>query len=39
MTFMVSNIDTNLIRLQCPNCGFELDQTIGLLKAETRFFR
>jgi predicted RNA-binding Zn-ribbon protein involved in translation (DUF1610 family) len=36
MTFIVSNIDANLIHFQCPNCGFELEQTIGLLKAEKR---
>ena len=30
------NIDGNLIQFQCPSCGFELEQTIGLLKAEKR---
>jgi predicted RNA-binding Zn-ribbon protein involved in translation (DUF1610 family) len=29
-------IDTHLIHFQCPNCGSELEQTIGLLKAEKR---
>jgi hypothetical protein len=28
--------DTNIIHFQCPRCGFELEQTIGLLKAEQR---
>jgi hypothetical protein len=25
-----------MIHFQCPSCGFELEQTIGLLKAEER---
>jgi len=29
-------IDTNIIQFQCPRCGFELQQTIGLLKSEQR---
>ena len=33
---MVRDIDANVIHFQCPNCGFELEQTIGLLKAEKR---
>ena len=33
---IVSNIDANVIHFQCPRCGFELQQTIGLLKAEKR---
>jgi hypothetical protein len=32
----VPDIDTHEIHFQCPNCGFELQQTIGLLKAEKR---
>jgi predicted RNA-binding Zn-ribbon protein involved in translation (DUF1610 family) len=32
----VSNIDAHVIQFQCPSCGFELQQTIGLLKAEKR---
>jgi len=35
MTFVV-HIDANVIQFQCPSCGFELQQTIGLLKAEQR---
>ena len=30
MTFAV-DIDANVIQFQCPSCGFELQQTIGLL--------
>ena len=30
------DIDANVIQFQCPSCGFELQQTIGLLKAEQR---
>ena len=30
------HIDANVIQFQCPSCGFELRQTIGLLKAEKR---
>ena len=33
---IVSNIDANVIQFQCPNCSFELQQTIALLKAEKR---
>ena len=33
---IVSNIDANVTHFQCPSCGFELQQTIGLLKAEKR---
>ncbi|HWL75195.1 MAG TPA: hypothetical protein VNQ74_15095 [Burkholderiaceae bacterium] len=29
-------VDANLIRFQCPRCGCELEQTIGLLKAGKR---
>jgi len=28
--------DAHLIHFQCPSCGAELEQTIGLLKAEKR---
>ena len=35
MTFAV-HIDANVIQFHCPSCGFELRQTIGLLKAEKR---
>ena len=30
------DIDAHKIHFQCPSCGFELEQTIGLLKAEKR---
>ncbi len=30
------SIDAHVIHFQCPSCGFELEQTIGLLKAEKR---
>jgi predicted RNA-binding Zn-ribbon protein involved in translation (DUF1610 family) len=30
------NIDEHVIHFQCPSCGHELHQTIGLLKAEQR---
>lgn len=30
------NVDANMIHFQCPSCGYELAQTIGLLKAERR---
>ena len=36
ITFGMRGIDTNIIHFQCPRCGFELEQTIGLLKAEQR---
>jgi hypothetical protein len=36
MTFIVPDVDANVIQFQCPSCGFELAQTIGLLKAEKR---
>ena len=36
MTFGMRGIDTNIISFQCPRCGFELQQTIGLLKEEQR---
>ena len=29
-------IDANVIQFQCPSCGYELAQSIGLLKAEQR---
>jgi transcription elongation factor Elf1 len=32
----VPNADANVIHFQCPNCGFELEQTVGLIKAEKR---
>jgi hypothetical protein len=32
----VRDFNTNVIHFQCPSCGFELKQTIGLLKAEKR---
>jgi hypothetical protein len=34
--FRVRRIDSNIVQFQCPQCGFELEQTIGLLKAEQR---
>lgn len=36
MSFFVADLDANVIHFQCPSCGFELEQTIGLLKAEKR---
>ena len=30
------NVDANVISFQCPNCGHDLQQTIGHLKAERR---
>jgi len=36
MIFCVADIDANGVHFQCPSCGFELKQTIGLLKAEKR---
>jgi len=36
MTSIVTNIDAHVIHFQCPSCGSELKQTIGLLKAEKR---
>ena len=32
----MTGVDANLIRFQCPRCGSELEQTIGLLKAGNR---
>jgi hypothetical protein len=29
-------IDAKVIQFQCPRCGFELEQTIGQIKAEPR---
>jgi predicted RNA-binding Zn-ribbon protein involved in translation (DUF1610 family) len=34
--FVVPNIDDHIVHFQCPNCGFELQQAVGLLKAEQR---
>ncbi len=30
----MADVDTHEIGFQCPNCGNELKQTIGLLKAQ-----
>jgi len=30
------NVDANVISFQCPKCGHELQQTIGLLKSNQR---
>jgi predicted RNA-binding Zn-ribbon protein involved in translation (DUF1610 family) len=30
------NVDANMISFQCPNCGQDLQQTIGLLKSNQR---
>jgi transcription elongation factor Elf1 len=30
------NVDANVISFQCPKCGYELRQTIGLLKSNQR---
>ncbi len=29
----MTDIDTRMIRFQCPKCGHELEQTIGRLKS------
>ena len=28
----MTSVDANVIRFQCPNCGHELEETIGNLK-------
>ena len=30
------NVDANIISFQCPKCGYDLQQTIGLLKNNQR---
>ena len=30
------NVDANVISFQCPKCGHDLQQTIGLLKSNQR---
>ena len=30
---LMADVDSNEIRFQCPNCGQDLNQTIGRLKA------
>jgi transcription elongation factor Elf1 len=32
----MTNVDANVISFQCPKCGHELQQTIGLLKSNQR---
>jgi hypothetical protein len=32
----MANVDANVISFQCPKCGYELRQTIGLLKGNQR---
>jgi len=32
----MTNVDLHEIRFQCPNCGHDLCQTIGKLKAQER---
>jgi predicted RNA-binding Zn-ribbon protein involved in translation (DUF1610 family) len=32
--FSMTDVDSNEIEFQCPNCGNDLKQTIGQLKAE-----
>jgi predicted RNA-binding Zn-ribbon protein involved in translation (DUF1610 family) len=29
----MTNVDVHVIRFQCPNCGHDLEQTIGQLKS------
>jgi predicted RNA-binding Zn-ribbon protein involved in translation (DUF1610 family) len=29
----MANLDSHVVRFQCPNCGNELEQTIGQLKS------
>jgi predicted RNA-binding Zn-ribbon protein involved in translation (DUF1610 family) len=33
---LMADVDSNEIEFQCPNCGNDLKQTIGQLKAEKR---
>jgi hypothetical protein len=33
------NVDANVISFQCPQCGHDLQQTIGFLKANQRLMR
>jgi transcription elongation factor Elf1 len=30
----MANVDSHEVRFQCPNCGHDLSQTIGQLKAQ-----
>jgi hypothetical protein len=32
----MSNVDANIISFQCPQCGCDLQQTIGFLKSNKR---
>jgi hypothetical protein len=32
----MAGTDDHVVRFQCPNCGNDLEHTIGLLKAERR---
>jgi predicted RNA-binding Zn-ribbon protein involved in translation (DUF1610 family) len=36
MASAMTNVDLHEIRFQCPNCGQDLSQTIGRLKAQER---
>src|SRR5260370_39572241 len=38
MEVTMSNVDANVISFQCPKCGHDLQQTIGLLKSNQRLF-
>jgi transcription elongation factor Elf1 len=29
----MANVDVHVIKFQCPSCGHDLDQSIGLLKS------
>ena len=29
----MANVDAHVIKFQCPSCGHDLDQSIGLLKS------
>lgn len=29
----MAGVDANIVRFQCPHCGYELEQTIGQLKS------
>jgi transcription elongation factor Elf1 len=32
----MAGADAHVVRFQCPNCGYDLEHTVGLLKAQRR---
>jgi predicted RNA-binding Zn-ribbon protein involved in translation (DUF1610 family) len=32
----MTGIDAHMVRFQCPNCGYDLEQTIGQIKSSER---